>query len=182
MEAKGHCILSHCNASIPGWRRGSLVISWEDYTWPVVSSEQYCFPSGVQSRVTPRGEPRPLSTSIGPGDINFLWHADMIANLLHGYSEGTGLGTGASQGSAIMKFLWSRIAPFMSLGIKSLVQTAARAVPTYTQSMPTGTQSHSSSKFFYPNILAFGILNIDNLNNLPFLLEWDDTVKVSKLW
>lgn len=155
---------------IPWWRRGCVVIFWEDYTWPVVSSEQYCYPSAVQSGVTLWGEPRPLSTSIGPGDINFLWHADMIANLLHRYSEGTGLGTGTSEGSAIMKFLWSRIAPFMSLGIKSLVQTAARAVPTYTQSMPTGTHFHSSSKSLYPNILAWSLMNIDKRNYLQNIL------------
>lgn len=31
---------------------GSVVISWEDYTWPGVSWEQYCYPSGVQRGVT----------------------------------------------------------------------------------------------------------------------------------
>lgn len=92
MEVIGHCIPSYWEQtmSIPWWWRGSVVISWEDYTWPGVSSEQYCYPSEVQWGVTLWGEPRPLSTTIGPGDINFPWQADMIANLLHWHSEGTG--------------------------------------------------------------------------------------------
>lgn len=85
----GHCMAAykqHMNISW-GWR-WSVVISWEDYTWPGVRTNQYCSPCGVQSGVILWGEPRPSPTSICPGDMRFPWHTGMIANPFHQHSQG----------------------------------------------------------------------------------------------
>lgn len=153
------------------WRGGSVVISWGDYMWPGVSLEQYCYPSGVQRGVTLWGEPRPLSIFIGSGDINFPWHADMIANLLLRYSKGNKARDRNLSGLSYYEVSLKQDSSFLSLGIRSLIQTAARAVSTYTQSLWTGTYYHGSSESLYLN--TFGLrFSGRRWNYIKWLAKW----------
>ncbi len=61
---------------------------------------------------------------------------------------------------------------FLSLGIKSVVQTAARAVSTYTQNMGAGTHIHSSSKSLQWNIFCSGFFFEYEQNNIQLYAKY----------
>ena len=106
-------------------RGGSAVISWEDYMWPGVSTEQYCYPSGVQSGVTLWGEPGPLSTSIGPRwhkfSLTCRYDCQSAPSVRHENGAGNSNLSEPNHYEVYVKVDCS----FLSLGIRSHVQTAA---------------------------------------------------------